>query len=267
VYIAYFACGTGACADVGALRLAYYVSNGGNCGPANAWQCDTIDNGSGNEVVGQHPSLRLIGAGNTPYVTYLDVTNNRLKLAYEVGSGGNCGPGGNTWHCEVIGSAEVGETNLAVDSAGTLHVAYWSFGARTFNTPSSAGSSAAAATITSPRVPCCSIKFAVSPVWSRITDIVVDLARAHTCTTSTAGASRFHLRHRRIAWAFIRGWSQRSRQAAPVAHRLTSCITSRCCATSPRCTRSAAGADASSSRTRRRRIEGPAGARGTAAPT
>jgi hypothetical protein len=133
LYIAYFACGTMSnCSDVGALRFAYQVPSGGNCGPANTWQCDTIDTGSGSDVVGQHAALVLVGPSNTPYITYLDATNNQLRLAYRVASGGNCGPGGNTWRCAVVGSADPGETGLAVDGSGTPQVVYWGGGTQTF---------------------------------------------------------------------------------------------------------------------------------------
>ena len=52
----------------GNLRYAWAGASGGNCGPSNTWQCDTIDgNTGGNPNVGLYPSLRIDKALNSPH--------------------------------------------------------------------------------------------------------------------------------------------------------------------------------------------------------
>jgi hypothetical protein len=68
-------------------------------GPAagqSVWQRVRV--ASANDV-GQWAALALEPTTNTPYIGYLDATNQALRLAHPVGSGGNCGPGG-SWLCE-----------------------------------------------------------------------------------------------------------------------------------------------------------------------
>jgi PKD repeat protein len=104
-----------------ALKYAYYVGAGGNCGPASDWQCDTVDS-SGN--VGRATSLALDAAGN-PHISYYNITNADLKYAYYVGAGGNCGPASD-WQCDTVDSSgNVGRySSLALDTSGQPHISY-----------------------------------------------------------------------------------------------------------------------------------------------
>ncbi len=83
------------------LLYAKQVGSNGNCGYDNNgnfignWQCDVIDAGSS-----YLPSLGLDSHGN-PHISYRSNSNQDLKYAKFVGSGGNCGPS-NRWRCEII---------------------------------------------------------------------------------------------------------------------------------------------------------------------
>ncbi len=109
------------------LKYARYVGSGGNCGPApyyDTWQCVTVEaTGS----VGTYTSLALDQA-DVPRISYMDATNTDLKYARYVGSGGNCGPGNNTWRCEVVdNNGNTGYyTSLVLDASGNPHISYYS---------------------------------------------------------------------------------------------------------------------------------------------
>jgi len=93
---------------------------GVNADPAaNApWFKITVD-AIGN--VGQYTSVAIDPVNNTTYVSYYDATNNDLRMAKYVGSGGNCGPN-NDWSCETVDSGgDVGKySSIAIkpDSGG-----------------------------------------------------------------------------------------------------------------------------------------------------
>ncbi|MBI4043804.1 MAG: hypothetical protein HY393_03285 [Candidatus Diapherotrites archaeon] len=83
------------------LKLAKKVGAGGNCG-GGRFSCITIDEppgSAGQADVGSYSSLAFLG--NTPYISYYDIFSHNIKIAYEVGTGGNCGPQG-SWQCDVI---------------------------------------------------------------------------------------------------------------------------------------------------------------------
>ncbi len=67
-----------------ALKVAHYVGSGGNCGPANDWTCETVDN-TGN--VGMYSSIDVRPTGDPPLntrrigVAYYDATHGALKFA------------------------------------------------------------------------------------------------------------------------------------------------------------------------------------------
>jgi hypothetical protein len=97
----------------------------GNCGYGSAagkWQCDTIKTGEG---VGQYASLALDGSGNRR-IAYYDGANGDLWYATS-SSGTNCGPGGNTWLCYPVDSAnDVGKyASLYMDNGNDFHIAYY----------------------------------------------------------------------------------------------------------------------------------------------
>jgi hypothetical protein len=81
------------------LRYAKRVGSGGDCGPSNSWKCVMIDGAYGANV-GKYTSIAIQAPG-TPYISYYDETNQNLKMAKYVGSGGNCGPSGD-WSCETV---------------------------------------------------------------------------------------------------------------------------------------------------------------------
>ena len=123
-YIAYFYYNDN---GLDALVLASAVPEGevGNCGYGSAageWQCDFIHQTEG---VGQYASLALDGDGNT-HIAYYDATTGDLWYATN-GSGTNCGPMGNTWHCiPVDSSSDVGQhASMYVDSGNHFHIAYY----------------------------------------------------------------------------------------------------------------------------------------------
>ncbi len=75
-----------------AVKYAYYVKSGGNCGVApnvGAWQCDTVESG---DKVGKFTSLDL-DASDSPRIAYYDELNGNLKFAYLDGS---------TWRTAVV---------------------------------------------------------------------------------------------------------------------------------------------------------------------
>ncbi len=109
---------------VNSLKYARYVGSGGNCGPGNnTWRCDTIQ-GVGNK--GGHTSVALDGA-DRPRISFYEGLAKDLHYAQYVGSGGNCGPGNNTWQCDHVDSAgDVGQyTSLALDGLGRPRISYY----------------------------------------------------------------------------------------------------------------------------------------------
>ncbi len=80
--------------------------------------------------VGMHVSLARHPHTGQLYMSYYDATNEDLRLAKYVGSGGNCGPG-NSWSCEIVddggGTDNVGMySSLAFDPlSGWPGIAYY----------------------------------------------------------------------------------------------------------------------------------------------
>lgn len=111
------------------LKVAYFVGSGGNCdtmGGSDAWQCTTVD---GTGTTGQYTSIAF-APDNTPYVSYYDAAgNNNLRLAYFVGSGGNCDTtgGSDAWQCTTIESTnDVGQySSLSFGNDGVPYISYY----------------------------------------------------------------------------------------------------------------------------------------------
>jgi hypothetical protein len=101
----------------GDLKYAYHVGAGGNCGPSNNWQCDTVDSKGD---VGLYTSLALDESGN-PHISYYDDANGDLKYARWDGS---------QWFIETAdGAGDVGlYTSLALDRGGNPHISYYDAG-------------------------------------------------------------------------------------------------------------------------------------------
>jgi hypothetical protein len=121
VYISYY---DGANGD---LKLAYYYGFGGAC-MNTAWQCEVIDDGSGDDV-GLFSSVHATNdTDDMMFIAYYNKTAGTLMYAYNITSSGNCGPGGTTWHCEVIEDVGTDLTltsiSLAVSETNVPMIAY-----------------------------------------------------------------------------------------------------------------------------------------------
>ena len=62
------------------------------------WFTDYVEK-AGN--TGTHTSIAFDPNSGTPWISYYDVGNTALKVAYYAGSGGNCGPN-DTWYCQTV---------------------------------------------------------------------------------------------------------------------------------------------------------------------
>jgi hypothetical protein len=99
--------------------------SGGNCGPDNSWRCIPIaavnDEGQFNSHIMDN-DLHIHNA-------YHDATNDTLKYAVDVGSGGNCGLLG-TSQCDEIDSMSTGShpmgIGIHIDANGFPFIAYQS---------------------------------------------------------------------------------------------------------------------------------------------
>ncbi len=114
-YIAYYD------ETAGDLVLAHYTGweFGGYCTNVN-WYCETVDGTDGSNV-GRFVSFRLGSAS----FAYYDATHGKLKYAYDVTSGGNCG--GGSFQCddiEDIGTKTQVGISLAVDGDDNPIIAY-----------------------------------------------------------------------------------------------------------------------------------------------
>ena len=78
---------------------------------------------------GQYTSVAIDLSNGATYVSYYDATNQELRMAVNVGSGGNCGPN-NSWSCQTVddgGGADVGKySSIAVNpQSGGVGIAYY----------------------------------------------------------------------------------------------------------------------------------------------
>ena len=99
------------------LKMAKYVGSGGNCGPDNAWSCETVDSAGD---VGKYSSIAVDPTDNYPIIAYYDATNGALKLAIGSGVG---------WIFKTIHDPMFGSpgwyASLKLDSTGKTHIAYY----------------------------------------------------------------------------------------------------------------------------------------------
>jgi hypothetical protein len=115
----------------GMLKYAVHVGgSGGNCGPGNSFQCDTV------EAIGGGPDKAIslaVDGSNVPVIAYRDAPSPIgppvLAVAQPLGLPyGNCGPG-STWQCATVdpGSGEEGEAgyvSIALDPDDLAMIAY-----------------------------------------------------------------------------------------------------------------------------------------------
>jgi hypothetical protein len=104
-------------ATYGNLRMAKYVGSSGNCGPDNAWSCETVDSVGD---VGKYSSIAVDPTDGYPIISYYDATNGALKLAIGYVFGWNI----KTIHDPLLGSAGW-YTSLKLDSTGKTRIAYY----------------------------------------------------------------------------------------------------------------------------------------------
>lgn len=114
------------------LKLAKYVGSGGsNCSSSSAWTCYVVDNTT--IGTGYSPNLVFDPAGQA-WITYIDSTNHKLRLARNYGSG-SCNTGASGWTCSDLTSSNgVPSTNappylklttgLAFAPDGTAYVSF-----------------------------------------------------------------------------------------------------------------------------------------------
>lgn len=129
------------------LRLARYVGSGGNCGPNDAWICETVDSdgdvGQYNSIAtspniqdpDRHGSEGDVGQYNLGapelIIAYYDASNGALKYATGICSLSSC-----ILDTYTIDSGNPGisvykglYTSVRVDSGGVPHIAYQYYGA------------------------------------------------------------------------------------------------------------------------------------------
>ncbi|GAH62387.1 unnamed protein product, partial [marine sediment metagenome] len=77
--------------------------------------------------VGQYTSVAIDPSSGKTYISYYDATKEALRMAVNVGSGGNCGPN-NDWYCQYVDSlGNVGMySSIAVNPlTGGIGIAYY----------------------------------------------------------------------------------------------------------------------------------------------
>jgi len=103
------------------LRVARYVGTGGSGCASAAWMCTTIDS-TGD--VGQFTSIAFDATG-TAWISYYDVTNLNLKVAFFTSTGGT-GCATTAWTCTIVDSTgDVGrESSIAFDASSDAWISY-----------------------------------------------------------------------------------------------------------------------------------------------
>jgi hypothetical protein len=88
------------------------------------WTCQIVDDGAGIDNVGQYTSLAFDASGR-PAISYYDVTNDDLKLAYDRNGDEAFTP---TEIITVDSSGDVGQyTSLAFDDSGRTAISYYDY--------------------------------------------------------------------------------------------------------------------------------------------
>ncbi len=108
------------------LVIAEYVGGGTGSGCTDSnWTCTTLDDTTND--VGEEASIAIDSEGN-PWIVHRDASNDRLRLARKVGSGGTgCASGVTAWTCEDIDYATVEtprDMSIAFDMDGLPWVSW-----------------------------------------------------------------------------------------------------------------------------------------------
>jgi len=103
------------------LKVARHVGSGGTGCASTAWTCSTVDS-TGD--MGHYTSI-AIGTNGVVWISYLDFTNDDLRVAKYVGSGGT-GCATTAWTCVTVDSTgQVGyQSSIAVDATGKPWISY-----------------------------------------------------------------------------------------------------------------------------------------------
>jgi len=98
---------------------------------AGSWNITVVDAGGGSSHdhddaanMGKYTSLEINASGDA-MISYYNDSQDDLRFAEQVGSGGNCG--GGAWQCVTVDSGgKVGKyTSLAIDFSGRPHISYY----------------------------------------------------------------------------------------------------------------------------------------------
>jgi hypothetical protein len=74
---------------------------------------------------GQHTSVVFNPWDGRTYVSYYNATDKDLRVAYDIGSGGNCGPD-DSWYCHTVDSeGDVGQYSSIAVVLGVVNVSYY----------------------------------------------------------------------------------------------------------------------------------------------
>jgi hypothetical protein len=111
-------------ADGDNLKVAKYVGTGGSGCNSSEWTCEIVDDHATN-IYGKTSSIAINPSNNQAWVAYYDSTNQDLKVAKYVGTGGS-GCSSISWDCMVIDTAgNVGEySDIKFDARGVAYVTY-----------------------------------------------------------------------------------------------------------------------------------------------
>jgi len=106
------------------LWIARYVGTGGtgctNATNSTQWTCEAVE--TTNEIIAR---AMAFDPGGNPWIVYVDTTNDNVKIARRVGSGGSCT--NTAWQCSEIndvGTDALGMVSLAFDDGGGPWVSY-----------------------------------------------------------------------------------------------------------------------------------------------
>jgi hypothetical protein len=123
VTVAILFLGTGFGFPVGQLPLLSLGKSLMTTSPGSIPPTFNIEVDTSNDT-GQHTSVAFNWWDGHTYVSYYNATNKELRMAYDIGSGGNCGPD-DSWLCLTVDSdGDVGQYNSIAVGAGFVNISY-----------------------------------------------------------------------------------------------------------------------------------------------